>query len=181
MCRTGGLERYGRSAHARGRDKPATRIEPARGRISSRRWQDRGRPSSPAPASPANAAPVGKSDTIPASVLSVRGGDSVTRNRALMKMSDANHLRDENQRRAENRDRARRPIYPCCYLDIIKRSGQGDPRRDASLIEPAAATADVSSDSRYSGAGVTPAQGSAKAQEGFRIQYYCITEIINYS
>ena len=36
-----------------------------------------------------------------------RGYYAVARNRALMKMSDANQLRDKDQRRAENRDCAR--------------------------------------------------------------------------
>jgi hypothetical protein len=43
-----------------------------------------------------------------------------------MKMSDANHLRDENQRRAENRDRTRR-----CSTAAVE-------PEHASVIEPAA-------------------------------------------
>jgi hypothetical protein len=48
----------------------------------------------------------------------LRNWNTVARNRALMKMSCANRLRDEYQRRAENRDRAR-----CRSAGFVKPGG----------------------------------------------------------
>src|SRR5208337_242524 len=75
----------------------------------------------------------------------LRGRDTVARSRALMKMSGANNLRDEQQRRAEHRYSACRcPAAPMKsgYHQIFR---LGKWRRIPSPIEPAAWQPDVSS------------------------------------
>jgi hypothetical protein len=52
------------------------------------------------------------------------GYPPVTRNGALMKMSDANHLRDENQRRAENRDRCSTAAVEPGHASVIEPAAQ---------------------------------------------------------
>ena len=107
ICRKGGLERYGRSAHARGREHRRFGSD-RRGqeyRFGCRRSTRDGRCRRDRARRMQRELTNGTESRVGAEL---RDYDPAARSRAFMKMCRANRLRHEYQRRAENRDRARR-------------------------------------------------------------------------
>ena len=107
ICGKGGLDRYGRSTHPRSRkDRRFKSHRRGDENCFSNNWTAGNRRRGGEWSHRMQRELADRTE----SRIGAEGGGypPVTRNGALMKMSDAHHLRDENQRRAENRDRARR-------------------------------------------------------------------------